>query len=149
MESEQFEKHLRAKEAIKDVLYFYMELLDYTGLYTDCNEFGKFDPEVYIDCVATEHSLSEPDAELLHEASAIKLLCSVFHLWEQNNYPKDSFLTTDLVKKLLDEGRIDHLPELKNILEKSLTSYHEAKELSFCIRQNYVVKFFAELIAER
>lgn len=51
MQDTSFENYLKAQSALKDILFMYKTLIDYSGLFDDLGiESGKFDPFTFIDC---------------------------------------------------------------------------------------------------
>lgn len=147
LEFEKFEKYRLAQEAIRDILFMYKTLVDYSGLFEDFGaEDGLFDPAIYVDCGAENLGIDESDAKLLHEGSAIKLICAVFQAWGQGGYSseRDTYCTMK-AKTLLAQGRLKHIPDLEHVLNTALMSYDEGKKLSNKIYKKYVLAYFEKL----
>ncbi len=143
-----YEKYKKANEAIRDILFMYRELINYSGLFDDFGtEDGLFNPSIYVDCSTKELSIHEDDAKLLHEGSAIKLICSVFQAWGQEGYPERDCQSVIVAKNLLEKGRLKHIPELEGVLKISLVSYDKANEFSNEIYKKYVLGYFKKLIS--
>jgi hypothetical protein len=105
-----------------------------------------FDPAIYVDCSAEDLDVGESDAKLLHEGSAIKLICRVRQAWGQGGYsPERDTGWTTTAKTLLAHGRLKHIPELEAVLKIGLVSYDEANKLSQDIYRKYVLGYFERL----
>lgn len=51
MQDTSFENYLKAQSALKDIIFMYKTLIDYSGLFDDLGiESGEFDPFTFIDC---------------------------------------------------------------------------------------------------
>ena len=82
MKENQFEKNQSALNAIKDILFMYKTLVDYSGLFDDFGyEDGTFDPFVFVNCKQNEYGIDGDEQRLLNEGSAIKLICKVYQAW--------------------------------------------------------------------
>ena len=147
MNDNEFSNFNHASEAIRDVLFMYKALIEYSGLYDDFGtEDGKFEPEIFVNCKASEYSIDEDDARLLHEGSAIKLICSVYQAWSQGGYPIQESLAAEKAKHILNEGKINHMPELEAILKIALYSCEDARPQFNLVFEKYVKGYFKSLI---
>lgn len=141
-----YEKFVKANEAIKDILFMYRELVNYSDLFDDFGiEDGSFEPSIYVDCNAEELGINQDDVKLLHEGAAIKLICSVFQAWGQGDYPNSEPHSVMIAKKLLEKERLKHIPELEHVLKTVLISSDKARESSKEIYKNYVLGYFKKL----
>ncbi|WP_444924532.1 hypothetical protein ACJJH9_05160 [Microbulbifer sp. DLAB2-AF] len=149
LEEQEFEKYCLAEEAIKDILYMYYVCADYRCLFSDFGtEDGKFDPFAYVDCTAESIGGEGLDINLLHEGAAIKMACYILQAWDQGGYPE---VKTDMIlniQECLRQGRLDHLPQLREFIELALKSGVEAEEKSPEIYKEYVAGYFRRLIGE-
>ena len=141
-----YNKYLKAIDAIKDILYMYRELIGYNGLFDDFGvEDGVFDPTTYIDISPQDVELGDDDIKLLHEGSAIKIICSVLQAWCQGGYPDTVTQYLQDIKKLLGDGRLRHLPELESLLSTAFKSDEDAWDASRPIYEKYVKGYFKTL----
>ncbi|TQF67825.1 hypothetical protein [Pseudoalteromonas luteoviolacea] len=139
----------KAISSIKDVLYMYTTLVKYNGFFDDFSfENGKFDPFHYIDCHADKLGISEEEALLLNEGSAVKIICEVLFYWGQGNHPEENIEYIDAAKKLIKSGRVDHLNKLRSALITSIESDEEFWKISNDLYQEVVVGYFQSLIGE-
>lgn len=143
----EIDKYEVAINAIKDILYMYKVLSDYSGLYDDFGtEDGQFEPSTFIDCNSADYGIDEEDVKLLHEGSAIKLICSVYQAWSQGGYPEIEPASVALAKSLLNEGKLHHIPDLERVLEIALTSINEAQPYFKVVYEKYVIGYLKSLI---
>ena len=148
-EDDKFEDFLKAQNAIRDILFMYRECADYSCLYDDFGwEDGEFEPLDYIDCSADDIGMDGLDRQLLHEGSAIKLICHMMQCWGQGNYPQNVNSYTKQIKNAVRLGRLDHLPELKQALEDSFDNIKTIEKKCTALYQKYIVGYFNKLIAE-
>ena len=132
-----YEKFMRAEDALRDILYMFYTCVDYGFLYDDMgSENGKFDPYTYIDC---EISITgyETDFSLLHNGSAIKIICSVLERVIQAPNPN-----CEKEKALIKSGRMDHIPELRDYLSKIIASSSQCNKEGQKIYQKYIAGYF-------
>lgn len=147
MKNSQIERNENARNAIKDILFMYKTLIDYSGLFDDFGcEDGTFNPYLFVNCSQQEYDIDEEEEKLLNEGSAIKLICKVYQAWGQHGYPESSSTTVDKIKDLLENGCVDHLPELKCILVESIENIQLAEKKFDGIYRKYVVGYFESLI---
>ena len=144
---ESYEEYRRAHSAIRDILYMYWTFVGYRGLFDDFSfENGDFDPFYYVDCRLCTDDISEDDQSLLHVGSALKLICAVMQAWAQGGYPeKESELTSE-AKDALTQGRLDHIPELRDALDLVLKPGWRSKLDSRQIYQKYVLGYLRALV---
>lgn len=147
MSDNEFDNFNKASEAIRDVLFMYKTLIEYSGLYDDFgSEDGKFEPEIFIDCKASDYCIGEDDARLLHEGSAIKLICSVFQAWSQGGYPVSYSQAAEKARNILENGSISHMPELETTLKVALSSCEDAQPHFKVVYEKYVKSYFKSLV---
>jgi hypothetical protein len=72
----------RASSAIRDILFLYRELTAYNG-YSGDHDTGTFDPWEFVDSTGEEGWASPDDLNLLHEGSAVAILCWLGDEWSQ------------------------------------------------------------------
>ena len=99
----------RAQHAIRDILYLYRELLACGAIVGD-QDTGTFDPWEFLRATSYGYSTAE-DLKLLHEGSAVALICDLIDEIEQRG--GDGELTRDG----LANGCFDHLPVAKAALQ--------------------------------
>ena len=138
--------HDEAISAVKDVMYMYTTLVNYSGFFDDFGtEDGKFDPFYYIDCAASNLGIQEEEAKLLHEGSAIKIICGVLLSWGQGNHPEEKTYYVDMFEKLMAARRLEHIPELRDAIELSIKSDSDFWVISGQLYKKYVLGYFRSL----
>ena len=128
----------------------YRELVFQSGLYDDFGfEDGQFDPVEFVDIEGECIGMDSDDVVLLHEGAFIKIICNVLQAWSQGGFPQTVTSTIYKYKELLLSERLDHIPELKLFLAKSLNSIDEesAWDGADAIYQKYVVGYFKKLLS--
>ena len=99
------ENYHTAIAAIRDILYMYYDLATgYEGFGHNI-ETGSFDPIFFADCY-----LFEPegytfgiDVNILHEGSAVAILCKFSDYWDEIHEPPEGEFASE-VKRILSEG---------------------------------------------
>ncbi|QBY05989.1 hypothetical protein E2K93_17175 [Thalassotalea sp. HSM 43] len=144
-DNEKLRRFLKTEEALKDILYMYYTCFDYSSLFTDMGtEDGNFDPYYFIDCGECETGYPI-DYELLHHGSAIKISCRILQAWEQGGYKGYNSDGLTAEKELISNGRMDHIPELREYILASLNSHDEGLSQGAAIYKKYVLGFFQGL----
>ena len=137
----------KAIAAVKDVLYMYTVLLNYSGFFDDFGtEDGKFNPYDYIDCNAKTLGIEEDEASLLHEGSAIKIICGILFSWGQGNHPEEETYYVKMYNQLILENRMEHIPKLRDAIQLCIESDDKFWVVSNKLYQNYVVGYFKKLL---
>lgn len=132
--------------AVRDVLYMYKTLINYEGFFDDFGiEDGNFNPFEYINCNPKLLGISAQDASLLHEGSAIKIICHILFLWGQGNHPQESIEFIENTKNLLMLGDANHIPELKQAISLCIESDDKFWLESKWLYEKYVLDFFKSL----
>lgn len=148
-EDEKFQTLLKAQDALRDILFMYRELANWRGLWDDFGwEDGKFEPLEWIDFPADGADLDTEDLRLLHEGSALKLICHMLQSWGQGGYPTLETAYIGQIRHAVTSGRLNHLPELKDVLSDSFTSDAALKERAEEIYDRYVVGYFHRLLGK-
>lgn len=133
--------------AVKDVLYMYTTLLNYEGFFDDFGtEDGKFDPYCYIDCDAKMLGIQEEEAKLLHEGSAIKIICGILFSWGQGNHPDEETYYVTMYNKLMAQQRLEHIPELRDAINLCIESDDKFWVASGALYKKYVVGYFEKML---
>ena len=136
-----------AYSAMRDILFMYKVLTDYKGLFDDFGtEDGKFDPMTYVDCKASELCIEESDIKLLQEGSVIKILCGVLQSWGQGGHPDKKCFWVSNAKLLLRDGRLNHVPYLKEALITCIESESRFNKIyAQAVYKKYVLGCFKTL----
>ena len=135
-----------AISAIKDVLYMYTILHHFGGFYDDFGaEDGDFDPYLYIDCDYEELRIEIEEAKLLHEGSAIKIICGILFSWGQGNHPQELTYYVEMYNKLKLEQRMEHIPELRDAIQLAIESDDKFWVQSQSLYKKYVLGYFQSL----
>jgi hypothetical protein len=111
-----------AQDAMRDILYMYWDLASSWGGFGHNVETGRFNQYLCIDATLEDSGWSSvADLAILHEGSAIKLLCFLSDLLdEQEESPSIASWLGQRLRNLLAQGRLDHLPEAKLAIELGL-----------------------------
>lgn len=143
---------LEAEAAIRDILFMYRDLIrSYDGFGHNI-DVGKFDPFTFIDADLYEISgySVAMDMSLVHQGSAVALICYVSDLWDEEQ--GENILQTEYGKKILDacqEGRLNHLPLAKKAILASFESEETFRSLLPQVYSSYVVDYFQRLLQEK
>jgi hypothetical protein len=140
------ENYSVATNAIRDILYMYYDLVtDYKGFGHNINT-GNFDPIFFADCY-----LFEPegvnlgiDVNILHEGSVVAILCWLSDYWDENGVPPEGGFASE-VKRILSEGRLDHLPLGEEAIKLAFEDEDRFRNLLDEAYQKHVVQFFKKL----
>ncbi len=135
-----------AINAIRDILYMYYDLVESYKGFGHNIETGSFDPIFFADCY-----LFEPqgitfgiDVNVLHEGSAVAILCKFSDYWDEHGaVPEGEFALE--VKRILSEGRLDHLPLAEQAIKLAFEDEDRFRDLLDEAYEKYVVQFFKRL----
>lgn len=135
-----------AINAIRDILYMYYDLVEgYKGFGHNI-ETGNFDPIFFADCY-----LFEPqgitfgiDVNVLHEGSAVAILCKFSDYWDEHGAKPEGEFASE-VKRILSEGRLDHLPLAEQAIKFAFEDEDKFRDLLDEAYEKYVVQFFKKL----
>lgn len=142
------ENYAVASKAIRDILYMYYDLItSYKGFGHNI-ETGSFDPVFFADCY-----LFEPkgytfgiDVSILHEGSAVAIVCMFSDYWDEHGVAPEGEFAVE-VKRLLSEGRLNHLPLAEEVIGSAFEGEQEFRDLLDEVYERYVVQFFKKLTA--
>ena len=135
-----------AISAVKDVLYMYKTLVHYGGFFDDFGEEdGRFDPSFYIDCDPIQLGICAEEAKLLHEGSAIKIICGILFSWGQGNHPEEKTYYVTMFENLMLANRLEHIPMLRDAIALSIKSDREFWIASGKLYKEYVLDFFQSM----
>jgi hypothetical protein len=133
-----------AQEAIRDILFLYRDLTDYTGIVGD-HDTGTFKPWKFLNC-SLDGGYGGPETEkLLHEGAAVALLSELIDWWEQG-----SGNGIDAYRAAVDQGRFDHLPTARRAVVAGLEGDNDALLPHLdAVYEEYVLGYFAALSRAR
>ena len=145
-QEEQFQIHQQAMDAIRDILFMYKTLVEYFGIFDDLgSDGGKFDPMIFVDCIAADYDIDEEDAQLLQQGSAIKMLCRVYQAWGQQSFPKYDSEATKEARQVLEQGRLKHMPLLEEVMSLALADIKQAETRFDEVYKECVLGYFKQL----
>lgn len=135
-----------AVNAIRDILYMYYDLIESYKGFGHNIDTGKFDSIFYADCY-----LYEPegitfgiDVNILHEGSAVAILCKLSDYWDEfEAVPKDEFTLN--IKQIISEGRLTHLPLAERAIKMAFEDEEKFRDLLDKVYEKYVFNFFQKL----
>jgi hypothetical protein len=111
-------------------------------------ETGRFSPLEFID----SKMLPPPgytlgiDEALLHEGSAIAILCAISDCWDEQESVSFSWPIIKTAKEAFDAGRFDHLPEIKKAFLLGFGSDETVfREQLQKVYKNHVITYFEKL----
>lgn len=138
-----------ARAAVRDILYLYYDAVTSYGGFGHNLEAGSFDPLLYLDAVVDVPPgwAAGVDLRLLHEGSAVALLCSLSDFWDDHERvpPKDVH-PGGAVWGALEEGRFDALPVARSAVEAAFRSQEEFERQLPAIYQAYVMEHYRQLV---
>ena len=143
------ENYVEAISAIRDILYLYYDLVESYNGFGHNIDTGTFDPIFFADCYLFEPSGTTfgIDVNILHEGSAVAILCKLSDYWDENGLlPNDEFVTQ--VKRILSEGRLDHLPLAEQVVREAFQNEENFRDMLDEIYKIYVLKRFRKLAAD-
>ena len=136
------ENYLAAIDAVRDILYMYYDLASDGFIHSI--ETGKFDPIFFVDCFEYKDKSFVIDVNLLHEGSAVAILCRLSDYWDEiGEVPEDNFAFE--VKRMLTKGRLDHLPLAEKAIKLAFEDEEKFRDLLKDVYKEYVLGFFRKL----
>lgn len=138
-----------AREAIKDILFMYVDLIQSYGGFGHNIATGRFRAIELIDVGLYEerdYDSFKVDISLLQAGSAISLLCKLSDAWDENGSWNVGTLPFVDTKRAYEAGRFDHLPEIHKAFSLGFGSNEEAfrNQLAKVYRQ-HVCGYFSNL----
>lgn len=139
----------KAYDAIKDILYMYVDMIESYEGFGHNIETGKFSPLDFVDApiIEPEGYTFAVDVSLLQNGSAIALLCELsdawdeYETWEVKNWP-----LIPLIKLASDAGRFNHLPIIQQAFKFGFGSDEAAfREQLVKVYKQCVCSYFVQL----
>jgi hypothetical protein len=143
------ENYMVAISAIRDILYMYYDLVESYNGFGHNIDTGNFDPIFFADCYLFEREGISfgIDVNILHEGSAVAILCKLSDYWDENDtLPKDKFILE--VERLLSENRVDHLPLAEQAIKEAFQDEESFRDLLDKVYKSYVLQRFGKLAAD-
>ena len=140
------ENYAEAISAIRDILYLYYDLVESYNGFGHNIDTGTFDLIFFADCYLfePEGTTFGIDVNILHEGSAVAILCKLSDYWDEHGLlPNDEFVTQ--VKDILSEGRLDHLPLAEEAIKEAFQDEERFRDLLGEVYKNYVLRRFGKL----
>ncbi|MEM6611323.1 MAG: hypothetical protein AAF652_03540 [Cyanobacteria bacterium P01_C01_bin.72] len=108
------DNYQKAYDAIRDILYMYVDMIDSYEGFGHNIERGKFSPLDFVDALVLESKgyTFGIDILLLQSGSAIALLCELSDMWDEYPTQLESWQLTSPIKSANEAGRFAHLPEI-------------------------------------
>ncbi len=138
-----------AYDAIRDILYMYVDLVESYEGFGHNIERGKFSPLEFVDA-----PVMEPDGYtfgidilLLQSGSAIALLCELSDAWDEyETWEVKSWPLIPLIKDAYEADRFNHLPEIQKAFNLALgTDEDEFRKQLERVYKKYVCGYFSKL----
>ena len=110
------ENYQKAYDAIRDILFMYVDLVESYGGFGHNIERGRFSPLEFVDApiIEPEGYTFGIDVPLLQSGSAIALLCELSDAWDDyETWDVKSWPLMPLIKEANEAGRFSHLPEIQ------------------------------------
>ena len=141
-----------ANEAIKNILYMYVDLIESYSGFGHGIETGDFDPYSYLSLIDT--TINEPEgytfginANLLKTGSAIALLCMLSDSWDEFETCNSDWDILNDTKKAFIENRFKHMPDIHQAFELGFgESEDEFRKQLRIVYENHVVEYFKYLL---
>jgi len=137
-----------AKDAIRDILYLYMDMVESYGGFGHNLDTGTFSPIEFVNSkvISPEGYTFGLDQKLLHAGSAIALLCTMSDCWDDQGEISLFWPKIKSTKEALDTGQFKHLPEIERAFllgfGGDLSLFAEQLK---AVYQNYVISYFNRL----
>lgn len=146
------ENYLEAKQASRAILHVYNEAITSYGNFGDNFPTDRFDAFKYIQCridITTGHPAGL-DLNLLHEGSAVALLCRLYPFsikLSENNPPRDAM--TEKILRCLRDGAFDLLPLAKDAAFSAFEDGDIFKAKLRIIYEEYILGYYRKITAYR
>jgi hypothetical protein len=154
-----YENYYECKDVCKDVLWMYHDIIVSYGGFGHNLDFETIDYEKYFFSFTEDELQYCHIVRLLSQGSVVALCCEAVNFLDEENRDKKFY---ELISKLLDFYRINHMPfekevlsNLKNALDEEPSVGWEQLKLGAIFYQslikvynNYVLGYYMEQIAE-
>jgi hypothetical protein len=143
------ENYQLAHDAIRDILFMYVDLIEsYEGFGHNLDR-GKFVALDFIDApiYEPEGSTFAIDISLLQSGSGIALLCELSDAWDEyQTWDIKSWPLIHQIKEANESGRFSHLSDIQNAIDLGFGDNEEAfREQLDKVYKNYVCSYFKQL----
>ena len=132
--------------AIRDILYMYYDLVEGYEGFGHSIRTGSFNPIFFADCYLYERAGIGLgiDVSILHEGAAVAIICKLSDYWDENKEMiEDDFVLQ--VKRILSEGRLDHLPLAEQAIKIAFEDEDKFRDLLDEVYKSYVLQRFRKL----
>lgn len=144
-DQEKFEQHQLARNALKEIIFMYHEIVNSGGMSAIPADVGCIDEDSFIDCDASNYSIYEEEAEMLHAGVAIKMICDVNHSWDSVGRNLTSSQRIIDIQTMLNNGRLAHMPDLEKALDLGIKDQKELNATHNNLYNKYVAGYFSEM----
>lgn len=143
------DNYQEAFDAIRDILYMYVDLIEsYKGFGHNIDR-GKFSPLEFVDAPVMEPAgyTFGIDIPLLQSGSAIALLCELSDAWDEyETWEAKSWPLIPEIKEANEAGRFSHLPEIQEAFNLAFgTDEKTFREQLERVHNKYVCGYFSKL----
>ncbi len=138
-----------AEAAIRDILFMYTDMIQSYSGFGHNIDTGDFDPFLYLDSILVDRpgTSLELDLPLLHQGSAVAILCVASNHWDECAAPPDpNSKWGSRFCQAIEQGRYSHLHVAKVAAEAALTSENIFRDRLSTVYEEYVVHWLSELL---
>ncbi|MBB5366131.1 hypothetical protein [Deinococcus humi] len=139
-----------ASQALRDILFLYVEMAESYAGFGHAVETGTFDPYQYLDAEAVPsfESSFPVHIDVLRQGAVIALLCRLYDIWCDVEDLNDS--STSMIRTALAHGRFWRFPEVDQLLTEAFERNPPFEDpwLDNALKpiyQTYVASYFARL----
>ncbi|WP_415831191.1 hypothetical protein [Deinococcus frigens] len=107
-----------ARQALRDILFLYVDLAEGYGGFGHGVDTGTFDPFRFIDAdvdVAPEYA-SPVDLDLLRQGSAVAILCSLYNMWSEFDDVNSTSTWSERLHTAIAQARFEYCPDIAQLL---------------------------------
>ncbi len=144
------DNYFEAEAAIRDILFMYRDLIrSYDGFGHNI-DVGTFDPFTFVnaDLYESPDSTLAMDMDLVHQGSAVALLCHLSDFWDEG-HGLNQWNWGKKLRGVLKQGRLNHLPLAKEAIMAGFESEETFRSLLPGVYTQYVLGYFQRLLQER
>ncbi|WP_146202825.1 hypothetical protein [Deinococcus irradiatisoli] len=139
-----------ARQALRDILFLYVDLAESYKGFGHGIDTGTFDPFRFLDVEAEEPVNPPVDLNLLRQGSAIALLCGVYDLWNEAEDVNIDAPWIERLRNALRQKRFASCPDIEQVMIETLEHHSRFDdpwlgEQVQPLYEKYVAAYFARL----
>ncbi|GGO29852.1 hypothetical protein [Deinococcus humi] len=112
-----------ARQALRDILFLYVDLAESYNGFGHGMDRGTFDPFRFLDAEAEEPANPPVNLTLLRQGSAVALLCGLYDLWNEAEDVNIDHPWVERLRSALAQWRFAACPDIAQVMVETFERY--------------------------